>query len=116
MGHGADGVPSRLKLDAETARSVASTLQALGTPSRLLILATLQQGPRTVGELVTEVGMEQPAVSQQLRLLRTRGLVESRREGRHVVYSLFDDHVSALIDQAVHHAEHVRADLPDRHG
>ncbi|MET4078686.1 metalloregulator ArsR/SmtB family transcription factor [Janibacter sp. UYMM211] len=113
MGHGVDGRASKTRLNLATAKSVASTLQALATPSRLLILATLQDGPKSVGQLVSAVQMEQPAVSHQLRLLRTMGLVESERHGRNVVYSLFDDHVSELIDQAIYHAEHLRLDPKD---
>lgn len=108
MGHGVNGKVTRATLDAATAKSVATTLQALATPSRLLILATLQAGPTRVGMLSQAVGMEQSAVSHQLRLLRNLGLVEGRREGRNIVYSLYDDHVSELIDQAVYHAEHLR--------
>jgi ArsR family transcriptional regulator, nickel/cobalt-responsive transcriptional repressor len=108
MGHGVDGKVARAALDATTAKSVATTLQALATPSRLLILATLQSGPATVGKLSETVGMEQSAVSHQLRLLRNLGLVDGRRHGRNIVYSLYDDHVSELIDQAVYHAEHLR--------
>lgn len=114
MGHGVDGRTSRARLDAATAKSVASTLQALATPSRLLILATLREGPKRVGELVEAVQMEQPAVSHQLRLLRTMGLVDSERQGRHIVYSLFDNHVAELIDQAIYHAEHLHLGAPDR--
>ncbi|NEN78231.1 winged helix-turn-helix transcriptional regulator [Nocardioides zeae] len=109
VGHGIDDRPSRARLDPATAKSVAATLQALATPSRLLILANLQEGPMTVGDLVAAVGMEQPAVSHQLRLLRTMGLVESERRGRHVIYTLFDNHLSELIDQAIFHAEHLGA-------
>jgi len=54
------------------------------------------------------VGMEQSAVSHQLRLLRDIGLVVGERNGRHVVYSLYDAHVAELIDQAVGHVEHLR--------
>lgn len=114
MGHGVDGRVSRAPLDGAAARSVAETLQALATPSRLLILDTLRHGPSTVGDLATAVGMEQSAVSHQLRLLRHLGLVGGTRSGRHVVYSLYDDHVAALIDQAVYHAEHVRLGAVDR--
>jgi DNA-binding transcriptional ArsR family regulator len=114
MGHGVDGRPGRARLDAGTAKSVATTLQALATPSRLLILATLQDGPTTVGRLSEAVGMEQSAVSHQLRLLRNLGLVDGQRQGRHIVYSLYDDHVSELIDQAVYHAEHVRLGAVDQ--
>ena len=55
--------------------------------------------------------MEPSAVSHQLRLLRHLGLVVGRRQGRHVVYDLYDDHVGELLEQAISHVEHVRAGL-----
>jgi DNA-binding transcriptional ArsR family regulator len=113
MGHAHQPAPPA-DLDATTARAVASTLQALAAPSRLLILSRLRQSPCPVGTLATDVGLEQSAVSHQLRLLRTLGLVTSERVGRHTVYSLYDNHVSALIDEAVYHAEHLRLGAPDR--
>jgi len=58
--------------------------------------------------------MEQSAVSHQLRLLRNLGLVEGQREGRRIIYSLYDDHVAELIEQAIYHAEHVRLGAADR--
>jgi len=112
MGHDRAGVPRRL--DAESARLVATTLQALATPSRLLILSTLRDGPCTVREITESVSMAQPAVSHQLRLLRNLGLVVGERHGRNVVYQLHDAHVAELIDQAVSHAEHVRLGAVDR--
>lgn len=115
MGHGLEGHAPQARLDADTAKSVAATLQALAAPSRLLILARLRQGSCPVGTLAADVGMEQSAVSHQLRLLRTLGLVDAARAGRNVVYSLYDSHVAALIDEAVFHAEHVRMGVPDRH-
>ncbi|WP_325037384.1 metalloregulator ArsR/SmtB family transcription factor [Kribbella sp.] len=114
MGHGATartGVPVRL--DLASAKAVAATLQALATPSRLLILGRLREGPATVGELTESVQMEQSAVSQQLRLLRNLGLVEGVRQGRTVVYSLYDNHVAQLLDEAIYHAEHLRLGAPD---
>lgn len=115
MGHRrAAGVATRTRLDAGTAKVIAATLQALATPSRLLILSTLRDGSRSVQELTEAVGMAQSAVSHQLRVLRNLGLVDGQRNGRHVVYSLYDDHVAELIDQAVYHAEHVRSGAPDR--
>lgn len=115
MGHQRQGgAATRTCLDAATAKLVATTLQALATPSRLLILSTLRGGPRTVQDLTDAVGMAQSAVSHQLRLLRNLGLVEGERDGRHVVYRLFDDHVAELIDQAIYHAEHVRLSAVDR--
>ena len=101
-------------MDLPTAKAVATTLQALATPSRLLILATLQNGPATVGHLADVIGMEQSAVSHQLRLLRNLGLVDGERSGRNITYSLYDDHVAELIEQAIFHAEHVRMGVTDR--
>ncbi len=114
---GADGggrdIIAAARLDDVTAASVAATLQALATPSRLLILTALRQSPYPVGELAAAVGMEQSAVSHQLRLLRALGLVTGRRDGRRVVYRLYDDHVAQLLDQAVHHIEHLRLGVRD---
>ncbi len=115
MGHGAQGrgtPPARL--DARSATAVAATLQALTAPSRLLILARLRESPCTVSELTEAVGMEQSAVSHQLRLLRTMGLVATTRDGRHMTYALYDSHVASLLDEAVYHAEHLRMAAPDR--
>jgi ArsR family transcriptional regulator, nickel/cobalt-responsive transcriptional repressor len=119
MGHGVGGNVGPAVLDAGTAKSVAATLQALTTPSRLLILARLRRSPASVGELAEAVGMEQSAVSHQLRLLRHLGLVEGERHGRSIVYSLYDDHVAQLLDHAVYHTEHLRLgarDVPGRTG
>jgi DNA-binding transcriptional ArsR family regulator len=108
MGHGVDGRTSPAAIDAGTARDVAEAMRALAAPSRVLILGRLRAGACSVGELAAAVAMSQPAVSQQLRILRHLGLVVGERRGRHVVYELHDDHVAALGDEAVHHVEHLR--------
>jgi DNA-binding transcriptional ArsR family regulator len=98
-------------LSADTARSVAETMQALATPSRVRILSRLGAGPCSVGDLARQVGMEQSAVSQQLRVLRHLGLVVGERDGRQVIYALHDEHVRALLAEAVSHTEHLRLGL-----
>ena len=95
------------ELDESFAHVVADTMQALSTPSRLRILGRLHAGPCSVNELAEEVGMEASAVSHQLRLLRHLGLVAGQREGRNVVYSLHDEHVGQLLDEAIAHVEHL---------
>ena len=99
---------ARERLDAVGATTVATTLQALATPSRLLILAQLQEGPCAATDLADAVGMERSACSHQLRLLRNLGLVNAERHGRSIVYSLYDNHVADLLDQAIGHVEHLR--------
>ncbi|MCX4679598.1 metalloregulator ArsR/SmtB family transcription factor [Streptomyces sp. NBC_01433] len=116
MGHGADvrnTATTRERLDAVGATDVAATLQALATPSRLRILARLQEGPCAVGDLAQAVGMESSACSHQLRLLRNLGLVTGERNGRSIVYALYDHHVAELLDQALFHVEHLRLGLRD---
>jgi ArsR family transcriptional regulator, nickel/cobalt-responsive transcriptional repressor len=101
-------------LDVATAKTIATTLQALATPSRLRILSTLQRGARSVSDLAATIEMEQSAVSHQLRLLRNLGLVDTERHGRTILYSLYDTHVADLIEQAIYHAEHLHLDGPHR--
>ncbi len=114
MAHGVQGQAHVGNLDAETAREVAQTMQALATPSRVRILGRLRESPSSVGELADAVGMEQSAVSHQLRILRHLGLVIGERRGRSVIYALHDSHVADLLDQAVFHIEHLRLGYPER--
>jgi ArsR family transcriptional regulator, nickel/cobalt-responsive transcriptional repressor len=109
MTHGEE--PNLSFLSAATAKSVAETMQALATPSRVRILSRLGLGPCSVGELARHVEMEQSAVSQQLRVLRHLGLVVGERDGRQIIYALHDEHVRALLAEAVSHTEHLRLGL-----
>ncbi|MFE7765180.1 ArsR/SmtB family transcription factor [Streptomyces sp. NPDC057438] len=116
MGHGADAkttATARERLETVGAADVAATLQALATPSRLRILARLQEGPCAATELADAVGMEQSACSHQLRLLRNLDLVTGERRGRSIIYALYDNHVAELLEQALHHVEHLRLGLRD---
>jgi DNA-binding transcriptional ArsR family regulator len=105
---------TRLLDDPAFARTAAESIQALSAPSRLRILARLHAGPASVNEIADSVAMESSAVSHQLRLLRHLGLVTGRRDGRQVVYELYDDHVADLLEQVVSHVEHVRLGLAGR--
>jgi DNA-binding transcriptional ArsR family regulator len=71
-------------------RLKAEIFQALGHPTRLAILETLQDGELTVNALLSRLGMEQANLSQHLAILRTRRLVANRKEGNRVFYSLRD--------------------------
>ena len=113
VGHGVRGKPEVGRVDGEIAAQVAETMQALATPSRVRILAELRERPRAVGELAAAIGMEQSAVSHQLRLLRHLGLVVGDRQGKRVLYRLHDAHVGVLLAEAIFHVEHVRLGQPD---
>jgi ArsR family transcriptional regulator, nickel/cobalt-responsive transcriptional repressor len=105
----AHGVSSSTRVTADDARHVARIMAALSTPSRVRILARLREGECSVGDLAAAVQMEQPAVSHQLRILRDLGLVLGSRDGRHVIYGLYDPHVATLLDEALRHIAHLRS-------
>lgn len=71
--------------------------------TRIRILFTLFRSPLCVCDLAEALGMKQPAVSYQLKILKQARLVKSRREGRTVYYSLSDDHVSGIIEMGREH-------------
>ncbi|MGD9734132.1 MAG: ArsR/SmtB family transcription factor [Solirubrobacterales bacterium] len=115
MSHGSEANPADL-LDRRLAGQVAETMQALATPSRLRILARLYAEPCSVSELSEALEMEGSAISHQLRILRHLGLVIGDRDGRRVVYSLHDEHVGSLLEEAMSHVEHLRLGLAEHAG
>lgn len=106
-------IPTTGPLTGETAREVARLMGALATPSRVRVLSQLRAAECAVGDLATAVGMEQPAVSHQLRILRDLGLVVGVRQGRQVIYRLHDHHIGSLIDEVLRHLYHRPAGPPE---
>jgi DNA-binding transcriptional ArsR family regulator len=68
------------------AATTSDAFNAIAEPRRRDILAFLAADERPVGDIVDSLGMEQPAVSKHLKVLRDVGLVHVRREGRHMLY------------------------------
>lgn len=83
------------------ARKASDFLKALAHENRLLILCLLAERERSVTELEKLLELSQATVSQQLARLRLEGLVETRREGRAIYYSLADDTTRRFI-QAIY--------------
>jgi DNA-binding transcriptional ArsR family regulator len=92
-------------LDGVTATRAAELFGALSDPTRVRIVGLLAHMELCVGDLCLVLGMSQPAVSHHLRLLRTLRIVEARKEGKHVFYSLLDDHIHQLFHQGVDHIQ-----------
>ena len=78
----------------------------LAEPTRLHLLWQLVDGPKSVTELTAVSTMPRTVVSQHLAKLRLSGLVSSRKEGRHVFYSLHDGHLVRLIRETINLADH----------
>ena len=86
-----------------SAREASEFLKALSHEVRLVILCILSEGEKSVTEIEQMLSLRQPAVSQQLARLRAEGLVETRREGKNIYYSLARPEVRAVIE-ALHKA------------
>jgi rhodanese-related sulfurtransferase len=76
----------------------AAVGKALASPKRLELLDLLAQGPRSVDDLATAAGLGLSTCSAHLQALRQAGLVETRREGTRIFYSLAGEDVAALWD------------------
>ncbi len=103
--HSAAGRP----LGATEAETLAESMRAFGTGSRVRLLFELLRGERTVEQLASAAGLEPNTVSQQLRVLRQLRFVTATRRGRFVLYRLHDDHVAQLLTAIRHHHEHTLA-------
>jgi DNA-binding transcriptional ArsR family regulator len=77
--------------------------QALADPSRRAIFESLTRGEVAVNDLTARFDISQPAVSQHLAALRNAGLVNNRREGRHVYYRVEPRGLKPLIDWITHY-------------
>jgi ArsR family transcriptional regulator, virulence genes transcriptional regulator len=80
------------------AERVAELLKLLAHKHRLLVLCQLAEGEMSVGELARRLGVREPAMSQQLAMLRREGLVRPRREAQTIYYALARDDVRRLIE------------------
>ena len=91
-----------LPVDFDQMRSAADRacrlMKVLSNPDRLLLLCQISQGERSVGELETLVGVVQPTLSQQLGVLRNEGLVQTRREGKQIIYRVVDARAQRLLE------------------
>jgi ArsR family transcriptional regulator len=85
-------------LEREFAELHAQICKGLADPKRLLILNALRDGERSVSEMCDELDLPQANVSQHLAVLRDRGLVETRRDGQRIFYSVTSDKIVAAMD------------------
>lgn len=86
--------------------AAAGVFALLADPTRLHLVWLLTRGESDVGALAEACGAARPAVSQHLAKLRLGGLVQHRKDGRRVVYTLPDGHMRRLVVEAISHADH----------
>jgi ArsR family transcriptional regulator, lead/cadmium/zinc/bismuth-responsive transcriptional repressor len=90
-------------LEEETIHNLSEFFKVFGDVTRLKILKALMESEMCVCDLTTLLGMNQSAVSHQLKLLRQTKLVKFRRMGKIVYYSLDDQHIKKIFDLGVTH-------------
>ena len=87
-----------------TGGTIASEMTEDGLAPKLGSNQLLNYIPH-VSEICDDIGMNQPAVSHQLKALKTGKLIKSRRDGKAIYYSLDDDHVKTIIAMGKEHIE-----------
>ncbi len=87
----------------ETLYDLAELFKMFGDSTRIGILCALYQNELCVYDIARLLNMTQSAISHQLRLLRTAGLVRARRAGKSIFYSLDDGHVYSIFQQGLEH-------------
>ena len=89
--------------DEDTLLDLAELFKIFGDSSRIKILFVLVEQELPVNLIAETLGMTQSAVSHQLRILKTNGLVKFRRDGKNLFYSLSDDHVTSILTLGLEH-------------
>ena len=90
--------------DPDTLARAAEIFRAAGDPARLRVLDLLRGGEQCVTELLEATAVKPSTLSQQLTLLGLEDLIVSRRQGKHLFYSLADQHISDLLNNVLAHA------------
>jgi ArsR family transcriptional regulator len=94
------------KVTPAVASDLANLFDALSDTTRILIISALLDGEVGVGDLVARLGLTKSAVSHQLRGLRDKRLIRTRKQGRNVFVCLDDDHVIELFKRGLDHVLH----------
>lgn len=96
----------RALIDADTGEQLAQTFRAMADPTRVRILHALTLAELPVCDIAQLVGISESGASHQLGLLRALRIVRRRKTGRHVFYTLDDEHIRDLIVQGLAHQAH----------
>ena len=100
---GTESAPEADMPNEELLYDLADLFKVFSDTTRIKILYSLMDAPRSVGDIADAIGATQSAVSHQLRILKQARLVRFSRDGRSVIYSLDDDHVHTMLSQGMTH-------------
>lgn len=94
---------SEMLPDEDTMFDLAELFKIFGDSTRIKILFALLEKKMPVNAIAEALSMTQSAVSHQLRILKTNGLVKFERDGKSLIYSLADDHVTSILTLGLDH-------------
>jgi DNA-binding transcriptional ArsR family regulator len=92
-------------MDKELATHAADVLKAIAHPIRLQIVEALEGGEMCVGEIAEALGEKQAITSQQLNIMKDKGILTSRREGAKMFYHIENKHVVRVLGCVYNHCE-----------
>lgn len=107
--------PEWSRIDDDHVGLIVEVFRMLADPTRVQVLWALVDRELSVNELAEFVGKPAPSVSQHLAKLRMARLVRTRRAGTTIHYSIENEHVRELVNDAVFNAEHAGPGIPDHH-
>jgi ArsR family transcriptional regulator len=90
----------------ESLYDLAELFKVFGDTTRIKILYALFEEEMCVCDIAALLGMTQSAISHQLRVLKSAGLVKYRKEGKVAYYSLDDNHIENIFNQGFNHINH----------
>lgn len=99
-----DEVMNRMP-DEDKLYDLAELFKVFGDSTRIRILSVLFGEEMCVCDIAESLGMNQSAVSHQLRVLKTAKLIKNRKDGKQVFYSLADEHVRTILAMGLEHIE-----------
>ncbi len=95
-----------IQMEPSVVSKLSSFFKVIGDETRVKIIYALSQKEMCVNDISDILDISQSAVSHQLKQLRLEGQVKTRREGKNIYYSLDDQHVVDILNQALKHIQH----------
>jgi len=90
-------------MDEELLYDLADLFKVFSDSTRVKLLFVLFDGERSVNDISEKMGMNQSAISHQLKILKQNKLIKGRREGKQIFYSLSDEHVYTILEMGKEH-------------
>ena len=94
-----------MELNEQITEKLSTFFKIFGDHTRLRVLNLLSEKACCVGEIAENLGMEQSAISHQLKVLKNHDLVRTKQEGKQIYYMLSDDHIMKIFKTGLEHIE-----------